>query len=47
MPDHSYEIFMHRGWSRDDQDDDKDTHKDKYKDKDEARSFNKKVFLYT
>ena len=47
MPDHSYEIFMHRGWSGDDQDDDKDTHKDKYKDKDEARSFNKKVFLYT
>ena len=24
MPDHSYEIFMHRGWSGDDQDNDKD-----------------------
>ena len=31
----------------DDQDNDEDTHKDKYEDKDEARSFNKKVFLYT
>ena len=43
----SSEWGEHQGSSGGDQDDDKDTQKDKYKDKDEARSFNKKVFLYT